>query len=166
MIGWIAGFVDGEGCFSIGIYKQPDRQEKTRMRRGYKLGYQAFPEFSVTQGAKSLDSLKILQKFFGVGKIYHNKRYDNHKEHLYRFVIRKRKDIKNIIIPFFRKYPMRTAKQNDFEKFARCVKMIDNGEHLKKKGFIKIAQIVSTMNRKKSRQSIINILRDQTSISR
>ena len=82
-LGQITGFVDGEGCFSIGFIKQSDRKEKTRIRRGYKTGYQVFHEFAVTQGAKSLESLKALQKFFGVGRIYINTRRDNHKEHLF-----------------------------------------------------------------------------------
>ena len=26
--GWVIGFVDGEGCFSIGFVRQPDRTER------------------------------------------------------------------------------------------------------------------------------------------
>jgi len=49
-IGWICGFVDGEGCFSINFIRQPHRHN----RRGYKTGIQVAHEFAVTQGAKSL----------------------------------------------------------------------------------------------------------------
>lgn len=35
-IGWVIGFVDGEGCFSIGLVKQADKHN----RKGYKTGYQ------------------------------------------------------------------------------------------------------------------------------
>ena len=80
LIGWILGFVDGEGCFSIGFVKQPNRKEAKRIRRGYVTGYQIVHEFAVTQGAKSLDSLKELKSFFKVGDIYINRRHDNHKE--------------------------------------------------------------------------------------
>ena len=34
--GWVIGFVDGEGCFSIGFVRQPSRKG----RKGYKTGYQ------------------------------------------------------------------------------------------------------------------------------
>jgi hypothetical protein len=34
--GWVIGFVDGEGCFSIGLVRQPSRAG----RRGYTTGYQ------------------------------------------------------------------------------------------------------------------------------
>ena len=165
-IGWITGFTDGEGCFSIGFIKQSDRQEKNRIRKGYKTGYQVFHEFAVTQGAKSLQSLQELQEYFGIGKIYINTRYDNHKEHLYRYVVRKRGDLLNIIIPFFRLHQMKTAKNDDFKKFARCVELIQNGNHLKISGICKIAKIASTMNRHKVRNSLIKILRDHTSNSK
>ena len=161
-IGWVIGFTDGEGCFSVGFVKQADRIEKHRIRRGYKTGYQIFHEFAVTQGAKSLQSLRDLQQFFGIGKIYINTRYDNHKEHLYRYVVRRREDLLNVIIPFFRQYQMRTAKNNDFKKFARCVELVKKGYHLKFSGINKIAKIVSTMNRQKTRNKLIKIPRDYT----
>jgi len=161
-LGWIVGFVDGEGCFSVGLIKQSDRKEKSIIRKGYKTGYQPFIEFAVTQGEKSLDSLKILKEYFGVGNIYPNRRHDNHKENLYRFVVRKREDLLKVIIPFFKKYKMKTAKREDFEKFVECVLLVENKEHLTTDGMIKIAKIASTMNRKKPRESLIRILRDHT----
>src|SRR5690348_12454012 len=61
-IGWITGFVDGEGCFSINFIRQPHRHN----RRGYKTGFQVAHEFAVTQGEKSLKCLHMLMEFFGV----------------------------------------------------------------------------------------------------
>lgn len=157
-IGWVTGFVDGEGCFSIGFVRQPDRTK----RKGYRTGYQVSHNFAVVQGAKSKSSLEELQKFFGVGKVYINRRYDNHKEHLFRYNVYDRDHLLRVIIPFFRRYPMRTAKQRDFEKFARCVEMMQYNLHLTKNGIITIAKIVQTMNRQKPRESLISILRGHT----
>lgn len=95
--GWVIGFVDGEGCFSIGFIRQPNRVDC----KGYKTGYQVSHEFAVTQGAKSVSCLQELREFFGVGQVLLNKRYDNHKEHLYRYVVRSRKELLEVIIPFF-----------------------------------------------------------------
>lgn len=162
LIGWITGFVDGEGCFSIGFVKQNDRKEIDHIRHGYKMGFQVLHDFVVTQGARSLTSLKMIQDFFGVGKIYINRRHDDHKEHLYRYVVHNRKDLIQVIIPFFQRYPLRTAKQSDFEKFVQCVNMMNRNEHLTKDGIIQIATIVSRMNRKKSRDTLIRILRYHT----
>ncbi len=157
-LGWVIGFVDGEGCFSIGFVRQPDRAG----RKGYRTGYQVSHEFAVTQGAKSVGCLHELVEFFGVGSVLSNRRYDNHKEHLYRYGVRRRADLIEKIIPFFTEYPLRTSKQRDFEKFVRCVELIDAGVHKTHKGLADIAEIVQTMNRQKPRHDLIRILRGHT----
>jgi len=157
-IGWILGFVDGEGCFSIGFVRQPGRTD----RHGYKTGYQVSHEFAVTQGARSVTCLRELREFFGVGQVLVNQRSDNHTEHLYRYVVRKRADLLETVIPFFRQYPLRSSKRNDVSKFVQCVNMVAEGRHLAREGLIEIAQIAETMNRKKSRTELIGILRDYT----
>lgn len=88
-IGWITGFVDGEGCFSVGFTRQPDRVN----RRGYTTGWQVSHRFVVTQGAKSASALIELQQFFQVGRVTLNKRYDNHKEHLMQYLVNNRSDL-------------------------------------------------------------------------
>ena len=158
LLGWITGFVDGEGCFSIGIIRQSCRGAGTIG----KFRYQVTCEFVVTQGAKSIASLNDLHNFFGVGQVQSNLRYDNHKEHLYRYVVRKRSDLLEVIIPFFEQYPLRTSKQHDFHKFARCVRLIDKKHHLTNSGLVDILEIMQTMNRQKSRLDLIGILRDYT----
>ena len=37
---WVIGFVDGEGCFSIGLIRQPDRVN----RKGYRTGFHGLIE--------------------------------------------------------------------------------------------------------------------------
>ena len=157
-LGWVIGFVDGEGCFSIGFIRQPDRSG----RKGYRTGYQVAHEFAVTQGARSIRCLQRLRVFFGVGQVIVNKRCDNHREHLYRYVVRRRKDLLEVVIPFFRQHPMRSSKQEDFENFARCVELINDGRHLSHEGLVGIAEIAQRMNRKKPRTELIRILRDHT----
>jgi hypothetical protein len=157
-LGWVIGFVDGEGCFSIGFVRQPDRAG----RKGYKTGYQVSHEFAVTQGAKSVSCLEELVEYFGVGSLLVNRRYDNHKEHMYRYAVRRRADLIETIIPFFSAHPMHSSKQRDFERFARCVELIDAGVHRTYSGLADIAEIVQTMNRQKPRQEMIRILRGHT----
>jgi hypothetical protein len=157
-VGWVIGFVDGEGCFSVNFVRQPARVD----RKGYKTGIQVAHEFAVTQGAKSITCLRKLNEFFAVGHVFVNTRYDNHREHLYRYVVRRREDLLNVIIPFFERYPLRTSKRDDFEKFAECVRRIDAKEHLNKDGLIRIVETSQTMNRCKPRTDLIRILRDYT----
>ena len=138
-IGWIVGFVDGEGTFSVSINKNPTTST----------GWQFFPEFVITQGAKSLYTLKEIQKFFDCGKLYVNRRKDNHKEDLYRYCVRSFKELEALIVPFFKRNPLRTAKKKDFDKFVKILKLMKRKEHLTTAGAKKIAKIIETMNRKK-----------------
>ncbi len=139
---WIVGFTDGEGCFSVSFI----RNKTTRS------GWQIFPEFVITQGEKSLPALKIFQNYFKCGKIFINKRYDNHNENLYRFCIRSIDDLEKKLNPFFAKNKLRTAKKKDFEAFSRIVKSMVQRKHLSESGAIKIAKLVEKMNRKKKSQ--------------
>src|SRR5689334_19412753 len=123
-VGWIVGFVDGEGCFSVAIQRCPV----------LKLGWQVFPEFVVTQGARSRSVLESLQQFFNCGRIHINRRHDNHKEHLYRFCVRAVKDLREKVIPFFKENKLRTAKQNDFELFAQVLDLMKQRRHLSMEG--------------------------------
>jgi hypothetical protein len=157
-LGWVIGFVDGEGCFSIGFVRQPNRAG----RKGYRAGYQVAHEFVVTQGAKSVTCLHELVTVFGVGRVVANRRNDNHREHLYRYVVRRRRDLIETIIPFFQSHPMRSSKQQDFEKFVRCVELINRGVHRSRSGLADVAEIAQTMNRQKPRQELIRILRGHT----
>jgi hypothetical protein len=157
-VGWVVGFVDGEGCFSIGFVRQPDRVS----RKGYKTGYQVTHDFVVPQGSRSVTALEGLREFFGVGNLYLNKRHDNHREHLYSYSVQRRKDLRDVIVPFFQRYPLRTAKRDDFEKFARVLELVLEGGHLTTTGLIEIAEIAQTMNRRIPRDELIRILRGHT----
>jgi hypothetical protein len=156
--GWVVGFVDGEGCFSIGFVKQPDRAG----RRGYRAGYQVFHRFVVTQGARSVACLEALQEFFGVGGIYVNRRHDNHREDLLQFRVSRRDELIGSIIPFFDRNPLLTSKQQDFEGFKRCMELVASGAHHSADGLIEIARITETMNHRTSRGDLIRILRGHT----
>ena len=136
---WIVGFTDGEGCFSISIFRNNTSKH----------GWQIFPEFVITQGEKSLLALELFEEYFGCGKIFVNKRYDNHSEHLYRYCVRSVKELRERVIPFFNTHRLQTAKRNDFAIFAEVVEMIAERQHLTSAGLKKIARKIEHMNRKK-----------------
>ena len=138
---WISGFTDGEGCFTISVIRNPTTR----------FGKQIFPEFVVSQGAKSLSVLREIEKFFGCGYIILNKRYDNHNEHLYRYCVRSIQDLQTKIIPFFDEFPLRTYKRNDFLVFKKVVRMMAEKKHLTKRGWNSTLKLAGDMNRRKSR---------------
>jgi len=157
-IGWVIGFVDGEGCFSIGL----TRQAGGASRKGYRTGWQVSHSFVVVQGARSVAALQRLRQFFGVGAVSVNHRADNHKEDLYRFIVSDRSDLRDVIIPFFLRFPLRTDKQRDFLGFVSCVNLCAQGRHLTRDGLAEIAETMQGMNHQKPRHELIRILRDHT----
>ena len=136
---WILGFTDGEGCFSVSLLKN-----KTS-----KMNWQVFPEFVITQGEKSKSALEIFQNYFECGKVFINRRHDNHREHILKYCVRSIEEIQSKIVPFFTKHKLRTAKNNDFFIFKKIMNLIAHRKHLEEKGIIQIAGLIQKMNRKK-----------------
>ena len=135
---WVVGFTDGEGCFSISVFKNSTST----------LGWQVFPEFAITQGAKSLNTLERIQRFFDCGRVFVNRRHDNHREHLYRYCVRSISDLQNVIIPFFVENQLQSSRKEDFKHFSRALELISKRKHLTRVGLVQIATIASKMNRK------------------
>ena len=101
--GWIAGFVDGEGSFSVPIF----RNHQTTLH------WQAQPQFVVAQSASSRDALEELVSIFGCGKVYVNQRHDDHREQLALYSVKRFADLRDIIVPFFQEHQLRTSKREN-----------------------------------------------------
>ncbi len=136
---WIVGFVDGEGCFSVPIFRNATT----------KFGWQVQPQFSVVQSERSVDVLHGMKQYFESGQVGKNTRHDNHREDMYRFTVRAHRDLVSRIVPFFEKNPLVTAKSLDFDVFAEIVRMMAKGVHRSFDGLCRIAEMTQTMNRKK-----------------
>ena len=152
--GWINGFVDGEGCFTISIIR--NRSVTTRE------SWQVFPEFVVSQGEKSRTALEKIKKFFKCGYINLNTRRDNHHEQMLKYCVRAINDLNLKIIPFFEQNKLKTYKQKDFQVFRRIIKMMISGKHLSEKGLNQIRSLLQTMNRRKYK----NVLESSETIRR
>ena len=135
---WIVGFVDGEGCFSISVVRNAT----------CRLGWQVQHEFSVTQASASRRALEELQEFFGCGTLIENRRHDNHHHDLLRFSVKRRADLRGVVVPFFEQYPLRTAKVRDFARFVHVLDLIEEGRHLSEEGLADIARVTERMNRR------------------
>jgi hypothetical protein len=149
--GWLVGFVDGEGCFSCPIFRNGSMT----------LGWQVQPSFVVVQGASSRDVLEGMARFFGCGRLSVNRRCDNHREDLYRYYVSRFGDLRDVIVPFFQENPLRTAKRDNFAKFAEVIRLMDLRVHLTVPGLIEIAEIAQTMNFRRPSE-VLRILRDHT----
>ena len=128
---WITGFVDGEGCFHVGINANDEMTA----------GFQVLPEFTVVQHQRDLQILNALKAHFGCGVVR-----TNHGDRM-AYRVRSQDHLLKIIIPFFMKHPLKTKKNVDFLKFRDCLLAMEKGEHLTREGVEKIRRIASKMNR-------------------
>jgi hypothetical protein len=100
---WVAGFVDGEGCFRSVI-------EQNRVRL----------ELVIEQREDDANLIKEIATTLGCGIVYWlNMEYDrqsgSRSSNKYRWRVTKIKDITEKIIPLFDKYPLRSKKANDYK---------------------------------------------------
>jgi len=135
---YIVGFVDGEGCFSVGCSRRPD------IKSGYDIRA-AFEIEMVTDDKSILE--KIHETLGRPGHIYtyEFKRYPRWKPHC-KLKISSMKGLTEIIIPFFKKHPLQSKKRKSFETFCKIVKMISEKKHLKISYAKKIIAMRNKMN--------------------
>ena len=122
---WITGFVDGEGCFHIGISRHEDMAT----------GYQVLPEFVVVQHIRDIAVLHGLKAYFSCGQVVSN--HGDRKA----YRVRDRGHLLQIIVPFFEKHSLKTRKRQDFIKFRRVLRMMETGVHLTSEGLEEIQRI-------------------------
>ncbi len=128
---YVSGFVDGEGCFSISF----------NFRKKLKTGIEVRPSFAIGQNKRNLDVLKKIQNFFGCGNLRFSK-----KDQCYKYEVRNIKDLRKEIIPHFDKFPLQTAKKNDFVIFSEICEKISQSKHRNKKHLEEIIKLAFQMN--------------------
>jgi hypothetical protein len=128
---WVVGFVDGEGCFFVGINPHPEMTSR----------FQVLPEFTVVQHQRDIQLLHALKQFFGCGVVRRN-----HGERM-AYRVRALDHLTEKIVPFFEQHSLKSKKKVDFLKFRKVLRLMNQGEHLRPDGIEKIRAIASTMNR-------------------
>ena len=129
---WIVGFVEGKGCFYIGLKKKKDLIQK----------YQVLPEFYVLQHKRDIKLLYALKDFFGCGILRNNK---GRNSDMLTYSVRAQKDLLETIIPFFEKHELKSVKAINFKKFRKVLLMIEKSDHLTVEGIEKIQEIKNVM---------------------
>lgn len=128
---WISGFSDAESSFMILVRKKSD----------FKLKWSVEAAFAISINKIDLSILKSIQDYFGVGNINFNKR-----DNCYTYSVKSVKDLINVIIPHFERYPLITKKQIDFFLFKSAIELINSKEHLTLLGLHKIVNIKASIN--------------------
>ena len=133
---YLSGFTDGEGCFYVGFGRRNDLPLK----------WQVITEFHVSQNPGGKNVLEAFKNRLGCGYLKPN-HAKSAKDKTWVFIVKDRGELKEKLIPFFRKYPLHTSKSNDFEVFVKIITLIDKGRHLTKEGFKEIVEIVFSTKR-------------------
>ena len=133
---YLAGFVDGEGCFSVSIRPHPTVRYGNR--------WHVAPCFQVYQHRSNVAVLELIREYFGCGRITSKSGSVN----VMTFAVYSRMDLESTVIPFFELHPLLSGKQRDFEKFREIVLAMQRKEHRTEAGFRKIVELAFSMNQR------------------
>jgi hypothetical protein len=133
---FVAGFVDGEGCFSVSIRPHPTVRYGSRCIIA--------PVFQVYQHRDNIAVLEELRRFFGCGRITSK----GPKSTVMTYAVYGKRDLLDRVIPFFEAHPLATSKQLDFEKFRAIVSGMVEKEHRTEAGFRRIVELAFSMNKR------------------
>lgn len=130
---YIAGFIDGEGCFSVSIHPHDNSR----------WGWIIDPDFTINQHHQSRELLERIQKFFGCGKIYSK---SPGKSNVLTYVVYSRRSIYEKIIPFLDAHPLISHKRCDYAKFREIIELLMLKKHSTLEGFQSIVRLAFSMN--------------------
>jgi len=106
---WIAGFVDGEGCFSVSVHRN------AMLRRNG--GWQLQPVFHVYQHQDHRDVLEAMVPVFGCGRV----RSKGPGSSVLAYLVEALRDLEGTVVPFFERHRL-VVKGSDFSAFADIVR--------------------------------------------
>ncbi len=128
---WVTGFIDGEGCFSVSFSK----------RTNLRVGIEAKPSFGVGQGLSSRPVMEELCRYFESPLT--QLRID---KQIVKYETRSLKHLREVVVPHFEKYPLRSYKAEDFLKLREVVELMTKRRHLHKDGMKQVLSLGYAMN--------------------
>lgn len=107
---WLAGFVDGEGCFLL----------YNKNRKGVPI---CCGRFIIALRKDDLPILDKIKRFLGCGRIYLDDKRARSRPQA-KYVIYHSADLKQVVIPLFEKYSLRAKKARDFVIWKQAVELL------------------------------------------
>ena len=128
---WVTGFADAESSFSIKVSK----------KSSLKSGWNVVPDFKIEIHSRDIIILRKLHSFFGIGIVY--ERQDRNMSY---YTVQSLRDIINVIIPHFDKYPLITQKKADYLLFKQAVNLLNLKARSDIEGIRQIIGIKASIN--------------------
>ena len=136
---YVVGLTDGEGCFYVNMGAS-DR---------YRAGHRVQLHFHLKMQERDKDLLEKVRNTIGCGAVYFQKEQRANHCQCYRYTVSAERDIQDIVIPFFRKHPLRSAtKSASFDIFCKIAKLVKERKHLTTEGVGEIRELKLRMNQK------------------
>lgn len=153
---YIAGFIDGEGCFSVSIHPHPT----IRYGRRWLIA----PCFQAYQHRDNVSILEDIRDFFGCGRISAK----GPNSSVMTYSVYRRADLDSVIVPFFEQHTLISRKHEDFVKFAEVVRLMQQRQHKTGAGFRKIVKLAFSMNQrgKQRRYKLEEVLAEPSETAR
>ena len=117
---YVAGFVDGEGCFGLQF-----RKDVRHERLGSPIYYSWKAQFMITARKDEQELFERIKSFFGCGSIYKELDCEIH------YCVANVDDLKNVISPFFKKHQLQGKKKQDFILWAEAIDIISRNKKIK-----------------------------------
>jgi len=130
---YIAGFVDGEGCFALKF-----RRDIRHDRKNKPVYFYWDVEFAILLRADDKEILEQIQQTLDCGRISISKRGSA------RYSVNDIDDLMNKVIPFFQKYLLRAKKRHDFNLWKEAVTIFSRNRQVRipnQRWFSKISKI-------------------------
>ena len=125
---YLAGFVDGEGSFNVSLRQKSD----------YAIKWQVVLSFNVSQ--RDITNLLTLKEVLGCGII------KRRRDGVYSVDITTPRDVIFKVIPFFKRFPLRSGKAKNFAIFCKIASLMKKGNHKNKEGLSTILALRETLN--------------------
>ena len=155
--GWLAGFIDADGGFKVRFYEKLICEKTSKVLRKGRIEVRFALEQRKNLNVDSIDVdnkiysyeaiMLLIYSFFGLST---DLRQSTHNVDKTYFIVEVTSLTKlNILIQYFKSYPLLTAKRNDFDDWVKVYNLMLDNKHFTDSGKLLIKQIKSNMNRKR-----------------
>jgi hypothetical protein len=128
---WVTGFCDAESSYSLKVSKKISS----------KSGWNVIPEFRIELHSRDTFLIRKIHSYFGIGNISLRK-----DRNIVVYSVQSYRDIINVLIPHFDKYPLITQKKADYLLFKQGVELLNLKAKSSIEGIRQILSLKGSMN--------------------